>query len=476
MTPVSTTADIYWGIGGEYGPFHEQQTGEWAGWPDFGEVMRYFRKKARIKAKEFALTYGQSIGRTITDRQIQRMEHDNQVPADINKRKLIARLLDIPPVLFGLAVLENVTLKPHPKIAGAVTKIGQPTLTKVTVDITKYENNVRKLVMLHDTSQVQSELDQINADIQELDNLADQARGDLLYHISEILLSDYLLVASVVRDLRKFNLSHYYANQAVRVALALGDTDLIATARYVRGCTYLEWGRNGALENGVFKVQLDKINKAIRDFVNAKQAADSSEKRLHPQIIGRIDMSLSRAYTIRSLSTGGKVPTIALTLLDEAEESADCENIDDPYERHLITGSPVGFVKGEYHNSKARGLTLAGRPGAALTELIRLSGLRQGTIGRQFTRSQIWLDIVAADTFMGLEQYKEVTERASRALVGCQDINSVAKLACIVDIHGRLLQSNYKDEPDVKELGDMIHETIPNGIEQEEEQLIEEDY
>ena len=186
-------------------------------------------------------------------------------------------------------------------------------------------------------------------------------------------------------------------------------------------------------------------------------------------------MSLSRAHTIRSLSTGGKVPTIALTLLDNAEENADCENIDDPYERHLITGSPIGFVKGEYHNSKARGLTIAERPGAALKELNTLERLRQGTIGKQFTRSQIWLDIVAADTFMGLEQYKEVTTRASRALGGCRDINSVAKLACIVDIHGRLLKSTYKNEPDVQELGDMLHETISNGIQQEEDQLMEEE-
>jgi hypothetical protein len=176
-------------------------------------------------------------------------------------------------------------------------------------------------------------------------------------------------------------------------------------------------------------------------------------------------MSLSRAYAIRSLSTGKEVPTLAITLLDSAEDKVGQQSIDDPYERHLLTGSIMGFVKEEYHNSKARGLTIAGIPGAALKEITTLESLREGTIGKHFTRSQIWLDIVAADTFMGLEQYQEATKRVKRVLTVCQDINSVAKLACVVDIHGRLLQSPYKDHNEVEELGDMLRETSTAQIE-----------
>jgi hypothetical protein len=32
-------------------PFAIQQEGEWAGWPEAGQVMRYFRKKAGLTAK-----------------------------------------------------------------------------------------------------------------------------------------------------------------------------------------------------------------------------------------------------------------------------------------------------------------------------------------------------------------------------------------------------------------------------------------
>src|ERR1700737_132848 len=119
----AATAAIYWGSGGQYGPFDEQQEGEWAGWPNFGQVLRSFRKKARLTAKAFGVIYGRAVnpdGSAISERQILRMELDNQVPLDMNRRKLIARLLQIPPLLFGLGALEEVLFQPGAQAAGAV--------------------------------------------------------------------------------------------------------------------------------------------------------------------------------------------------------------------------------------------------------------------------------------------------------------------------------------------------------------------
>src|SRR5437667_4459054 len=240
MTTTYTGLGIYWGVGGEYGPFEEQKTGEWAGWPDFGQVLRYFRRKAKMSPKEFREIYGRSAtsdGSPLSDRQLRRMENEHQVPVDIDKRKLIARLINIPPMLLGLAVLESVTLKPHPEAAGSAIATGHTTLTKVIVDITKYESNIRTFLNLHYTSQAQSVFYEMNADIRDLESLQSQTRGDLQYHIRELLLSYHLLAAKVVLDRREFNLSHHYANQAVRVAKATKDTDLIATALYTRGGT-----------------------------------------------------------------------------------------------------------------------------------------------------------------------------------------------------------------------------------------------
>ena len=464
MTTVSQAKAIYWGEGGKYGPFAVQTAGEWAGWPDFGQVLRYFRKAAKLSKEEFAALYGKetkSDGSSISIRQVYRMELDNDVPTDMNRRKLIARLLNIPPMLFGLATLEEVILQPHPEKAGVSLATGYSTLPKVVADTSKYQSNIRTFLTLHYTSQAQSEFHKITADIRDLESLEAQTSGDLQYHIRELLFSYHILAAKVVRDQRKYPLSYEHANQAVRVAKETKDLDLIATALYTRGRTYLEWGMYGTLEKerGIFQGDRDKITRAIRDFEHARKLGKNTESLLHPQLLGFLDMQLSRAYAARSSSTGG-ASALAMTLLDQAEQYVDCENIDDPYERHLVTGELISFGKGVYHNGRAIRLVTLGRSGAAHRELTTLEGSREGAIGKQFTREQAWLEIIAADVYMGLEQFGEATKRAARGLTGCLDVNSVANLAIIVDLHGRLLQSPYKADPDVEELGDMIQEGL----------------
>jgi hypothetical protein len=282
------------------------------------------------------------------------------------------------------------------------------------------------------------------------------------------LFGYHILATHVVRDQRKFSLSHHHANQAVRVAKAMNESDLIATALYTRGSTYLEWGMFGTLEKGVFQVQPDKIKAAIRDFEDAKKVPQDGEKDIHPQLLGQIITHLSRAYTILNISKGGKAPTLAITMLDDATDMVDSQSIDDPYTRILVTGSRAGFIKGEYHSARASGFIAAGMPGSALQELNAIEALQKGGFGKDLTRRFAWLDIVGANTFMQFGEFGEATKRARRALGASQDINSITNLTNIVDIHGRLLNSKDKASPDVQELGDMLRETLTAHIEQKE--------
>src|SRR5258707_4451180 len=229
MTTVATRLSAsphpryYWGEHGQYGPFDIQQTGEWAGWPDFGQVMRYFRKRVRPKlsAKAFGVLYGAEInadGSAIGERWVLDMELDNKVPVDINKRKTIARLLGIPPMLFGLAALEDITLEPHSPVPAAV---GHTKLARVAADTTRYQSNVRVIWQLHDTGNAQGALSQLEADIRDLAGFEQQTEGDLRYHIQEMLVGYYLLATHIVRDQRQFGRSYFYSNEAVRVAKSM---------------------------------------------------------------------------------------------------------------------------------------------------------------------------------------------------------------------------------------------------------------
>jgi tetratricopeptide (TPR) repeat protein len=452
----------YWGEGGHYGPFEIQQEGEWAGWPDFGQVMRYFRKrKAKLSSRAFGVLYGKEVnadGSAIAEGWIREMETQNKVPVDITKRKTIARLLKIPPMLFGLAVLEQIKLEPQRPPAVAT---GQTRLVSVAVDTAKYQNNVRTFWQLHETGNALNALGQLETDIGDLESLAQQAQGDLLYHVQEILFGYQILATHIVRDQRHFSRAYHHSNEAVRVAKSMNDADLIAAALFTRGRTRMEWGTFGTIEQGVFQVQLDKISAAIRDFqaaLNIFPAQDSKDD-MHPQLSGKLKICLNHARAILALNRGERLPASTLVALDDEADTVNQQAIHDPYTRVLITGAQKSWHQAGYLSSRASVFTTAGLAGHALKELNALERLTEGTYRRDDTRQFAWLDILKANIYMGLKEFGTATDHARRALLSCQDINSVTNIAIITDIYGRLLASPYKASGDVRELGEILRET-----------------
>src|SRR5260370_42310569 len=121
---------IYWGEGGQYGPFEIQQDG----WPHAGQVMRYFREKQGLTAKVFGEQYGKEIRenhKPICERWILEMGLENKVPSDIGRRRVIARLFSTPPALLGLASLESISTHPPQGTAAPLPAVTATTLQKL---------------------------------------------------------------------------------------------------------------------------------------------------------------------------------------------------------------------------------------------------------------------------------------------------------------------------------------------------------
>jgi hypothetical protein len=464
----------YWGEGGQYGPFDIlQQAGEWTGWPVFGQVQRYFRKRVepKLSAKAFGERYGEAVnadGSAIGERWILEMELENKVPVDINKRKTIARLLQIPPMLFGLAILEDMTLEPHPQVQQIAT--GQTKLVRVRVDTTRYQNNVRTIWQLHDTGNAHSALSQLENDIRDLASFEQQTKGDLRYHVQEILFGYQLLATHIVRDQRKFSLSYHYANEAVRVAKIMNDNDLVATALFTRGWTRLEWGLYGAMKQSVFQVQQDKLEAAIHDFEEAKKVfpTRNGKETMHPQLLGRLMTYKSRAQAALAVSKGESIPASVLMTPDDVAELVGRQDVDDLYTRTLITGTRSGLHEQAYLSNRSSIFTAAKLPGQALKELNASEHLTEKTYRRDETRQFTWLDILKANIYMELEEFRTAADYARRALLACQDISSITNIAIITDIYGRLLQTDHKASRDVQELGDILRKSPIRLIESEE--------
>src|SRR5205807_969437 len=99
-------------------------------------------------------------------------------------------------------------------------------------ELIPYERNIRAALHIHRTSNAQSLLQDIDADMQDLEYLEDQADGNLLVQIRTLLLANGLLATKIVKDLRHYTLAYAYANNAVRVAKSLSNEVLVATAKY----------------------------------------------------------------------------------------------------------------------------------------------------------------------------------------------------------------------------------------------------
>lgn len=70
------------------------------GYPNAGQVVRHYRLLKQWSPADL----GEALGKTA--RWVPAMEYDNTVPEAISRRRAIAAILGIPPMLLGLASVE----------------------------------------------------------------------------------------------------------------------------------------------------------------------------------------------------------------------------------------------------------------------------------------------------------------------------------------------------------------------------------
>ena len=426
----------YWGEGGAYGPFDTQDDG----WPRAGQVMRYFRQKANLSPQEFGILYSKETGDRATERWIIEMEQKNKVPVSITRRRIIAKLLNIPPALLGLAVVEDVAMRPQPE----ATATFRHTLKSIQPDTTKYQSNIQFRWKLHATSNGGDLASEIDADILKLNSLANQAKGDFLAHVQELEFNNYILAEDIASDKRQYGRARYYANESIRVANAMNDPELLAVALFTRGYLHMRLGLHYKVEQGQFIPHRGHLQKAANDFTEAMPLA-------HPQLKGLIATQLGRVQAPLGINKA-----IILTNLNIAADMVQAGKIDDPYTRTLVTGTFTGFHEGRFLTEQAVVLNAAGLPGKALQSLNRLETLSDGTYRKDETRRWAWIDLIRAESYMGLREYDMANSQTKKAVNVLNDIDSVINIAIATDIYHRLKASSYGNSRDVAELGDML--------------------
>lgn len=430
---------LFWGDKDQYGPFTAQKDG----WPNAGEVIRHYRKNRKMSAKELARRYGESIGEPVTSRWILKMEQQNKIPTDITRRRALATILTIPPILLGLASLDQLVRIPTHSLEAHSAPMTVKTAT--LVDITKFEQQIRAYWLLSYAGE--ESLENIVADINNLEQFERQSNGQLQRRVRLVLNGYYQLASDITRHQGNFTVAWTYANQAVRVTKLIGLNDFLAAALYRRGYVNLEWGIWGnCVKLGSMNAEPDraKIEAALSDF---------EESLLHarPQLKGAIWLELSRAEGIL------QNPSLTLRLSSQAESMIGVSGaIADPLEQILVEGALNSLSQGMYLLGRAASFIVIGRTTSAIEVLDDLDELRNGQgIARNQTRRLAYADTLRAEASLGTKDYFTAVTSALSALETFREIDAVERIAWINNIHSRLVEKAGQ-HPEVKTLGKML--------------------
>lgn len=437
---------LFWGKNGEYGPFTAQEDG----WPNAGEVVRYYRRKLNVSAEELAKQYSEVIHKEITARWILKMEQQNKVPTDITRRQILIKILNIPPILLGLASLEQIA-------NNTTDEVQRPsTLVYTSLDLERYTKEAHIFWKLHYAQTAQDTLTSLLAYINNLTSIQQTAKGNLELRICELLNSYYRLAATIQRDRGNFEESYILANESVRTAKKMGNSpyalQVIAASQYTRGVVNLAWGAFGnQVKQGKATIHKEKLEVALTDFERASKQAS-------PQLRGIIYSEMSRAKALTSTSPTDI--TIALKLIEQAEHFIDMNSNDDFYTQILLNGDMKGLDKRRLILGRAKTFLAIKRPAKAIDELVELEMLKEGP---SHTRRRAWTHILYAQASFDLCDYATATDEAINAFIGCNEVHAIAHLARVKELHTKLLTTEYKDNSEVKRLGRLLNAVFPKN-------------
>src|SRR5260370_10382765 len=148
-----------------YGPFDPDPDDD--NFPNAGQVVRHYSKLKKWSPAQI----GEALDKSA--RWVQAMEHDNTVPESISRRRALATILGIPPILLGLASVENVATASETTSATRVTK--KPSIDVATLE--QYHEFFRLYWELDYTSTAQESIDTMWRWIRHLRNIAPNAGG-----------------------------------------------------------------------------------------------------------------------------------------------------------------------------------------------------------------------------------------------------------------------------------------------------------
>ncbi len=411
---------FYWGEDGQYGPYHAQANG----WPNAGEVMRDFREQKAMSAQELGEVYGRATHKEhqpVSARRIHQMEAENDVPSDIERRRVLASLLDIPPFLFGLAALEDAAKQSAGSEQNPPEKrLSPPVNQRMVMDLEEYSTFLTFGWAQFYNNTAHTLVSGIQTRIRTLETVAREVGGTQAEQAKNLLCPYHFLLIDIARDQRHFFTALGHANSLIELAHEIDREDILATTLLRSGATNYEKGQYAAAA------------------FNLKQALPLVE-HARPQLKG---YALQTAGLVLSrMATTEQERTFALKQLDEAYNIIRGNELEED-------GSCFRLAEGWYYRQRASTLVVQQRPKDAQQVLKEA----ERSIGPEQPRRYIYVQISQIDIYLALGYLPIATTAALHVLEIAEAINSKQAVLRVADIYKRLRASEYGNHVDVAEL------------------------
>ncbi|MBX5451926.1 hypothetical protein [Thermogemmatispora sp.] len=438
-----------WGENGEFGPFSAGKDG----YPNSGEVVRFYRVKKGISASEFGELYAKALaaklkelyGREFEVKPKSRiwvltMERTNNVPTDITRRRVIAELLGIPAVLLGLS--EGLAAKPV-----AVNELASPraprreTLLKGTV--AEYQQTLEVYFNGYYTRHGYADLEQLNFSIQQLIDIARQLPEQAKMPVIALLSRYYQFGVMVTREQCQYEQARKYADQAIICAQAAHgmkpSSDLLAIALYRRGIAEFE--------------QAITSPEAPRERISTAQSL--------------IEGALTHARTATPAVRGLVALEYALVSAHTAQTECDRKQVHSLLEsshRDISLGvnQDNEFTKCSldwYYLTSAEALIAIGDHAEALGQLELAAEMTPLTLPRRFA----YMDALRAQAHLALGEPIEAALAAKDALLASRPLKSEFNIARVALVY-RQLRQRYRRSREITALGQELLGSHPQLV------------
>jgi tetratricopeptide (TPR) repeat protein len=373
-------------------------------------------------------------------------EQHNQMPMNIERRHILACLLEIPPFLLGLKSIED--------ILGAVDI--SPTLYVLNerhIDTFEYET---ALAAYWERSNARTATDTLEEIMQRTGNLHRQypyAHTSDQYKMKQLLCEYHMLVADIAYDEQLNKQAIRYLDKAVKMAEENQYNELYSVALFRRGNVYFRLGGIEVTANRInFADQY--FSAAISDYTRGLHGLDYDNEKQSPplplHIHGDILLQLGNAQTRVARSSTKE----SLNVIDQAEAIA--QQVQEQEAKHHFTFDSYNlkFNFERYHLDRASALLgspirALRQPSDAIDELRKAHDIADAGLARR----SVFSYILEARAYLDLKHHPIVVTTIQEALRRVTGVNSRVNIARIEGVYQSLKQTNYGNTKDVVQLG-----------------------